>query len=372
MSKIFVLLTGKRGLRDPKTGGEFYFKQVLDFLQTQGVSIKVISVEEDLPRVCNRKYILANIIFVWKLLIKGKPKAIILEDFYMHPWLFLFNWIAFLSGRCRLATFVQLFYHKQQSNIFLNAVDKVVASLFLRPVHLVFANSHYTAKECMRLGVRKERIVIIYPGCDFTGELISQKLTDHNNNIIRLLNISNYVPRKGLHYLVEAMSIIQQWEPGLFKSLELRIAGNSKDNPLYTQRLINRLESAGLHRNIHLLGWCTREQLKSLLAQADIFVLPSLDEGFGMVLAEAMCYGLPIIASRAGAILELIDDGVNGLLVEPKDVKGLAKAIIHLAKEVDIRVALGRNGRERSPRFVHSWNEVGNIFYKKILALAKQ
>ena len=77
----------------------------------------------------------------------------------------------------------------------------------------------------------------------------------------------------------------------------------------------------------------------------DIFVLPSLNEGMGKVLVEAMLLKKPIIASRVGGIPDLIRDGENGILINPASPDDLAKAVVELIKSEDKRVKMGNSGR---------------------------
>lgn len=356
-----------RPIDSPQTGGEIYTQKVIASLRSKDWVVDVVSLA-DLNGSFTKSYFVANLRLTWKLLIQKAVAPIIVEDFYMHPWLFLFNWAAKFVRRCQIVVLVQLFYHYQQKNAFWNAVDRLVASLFLRPAHLVFANSQATADECIRLGVSPERIAVVYPGCDFAGQTVAKQTPVSTGERIRLLTIANYSPRKGLHHLLEAMSLIRQYDPVRFALLDLQIAGDPNDNPVYTQRLSQMLKSAGLQRHVHLLGWCSRDRIKKLLVQSDIFIFPSLQEGFGMALAEAMYYRLPIIAYRAEAIPELVEDQYNGLLLEPGDISGLAEAILRLVREPEMRAVMGQRSKDRSRQFVHSWDEVGQLFSEALVA----
>ena len=86
------------------------------------------------------------------------------------------------------------------------------------------------------------------------------------------------------------------------------------------------------------------------LSAVDVFVMPSLQEGLGLSLMEAMACGIPVVGSDVGGIRNLIRDGDNGRLVKPKDVDGLAKAITDLLEDASYADSLGRRGRD----FIHS------------------
>jgi glycosyltransferase involved in cell wall biosynthesis len=91
--------------------------------------------------------------------------------------------------------------------------------------------------------------------------------------------------------------------------------------------------------------------------QADLFVLPSRRESFGLVLAEAMACGLAVVATTAGAIPEVVEDGTTGLLVRPDEAQALAEAVISLLEDPEARRAMGIEGRRRVEKDF-TWEEV--------------
>jgi len=107
-----------------------------------------------------------------------------------------------------------------------------------------------------------------------------------------------------------------------------------------------RLEAArlGIQRRLHLLGFS--EQIPELLKGLDLFVLPSLNEGMGRALVEAMASGLPCVATRVGGVVDLIQDGITGLLVPSQDEMALSKAIQNLMKNPQKRASLGTLARQ--------------------------
>jgi glycosyltransferase involved in cell wall biosynthesis len=97
-------------------------------------------------------------------------------------------------------------------------------------------------------------------------------------------------------------------------------------------------------KNIEFLGHV--EDVAAMLRESDVFVHPTYHEAFGLSLVEAEMCSLPIIASRVGSIPEIVQDGVSGILVEPKDTTDLAKAMERLAKDAQLRKKMGQNGRK--------------------------
>jgi glycosyltransferase involved in cell wall biosynthesis len=101
--------------------------------------------------------------------------------------------------------------------------------------------------------------------------------------------------------------------------------------------------------NVKFLGW--RQDIHELMPVFDIFVLPSLNEGMGRVLVEAMAAGKPVVASRVGGIPDLVHDGETGYLVPPADAKALSDAILKLLKNPDQAKLMGQRGKECCRQF---------------------
>ena len=103
------------------------------------------------------------------------------------------------------------------------------------------------------------------------------------------------------------------------------------------------VKSHGIEGSVQLPGWIDPEQLIGLYHQSHLFVLPSYYEGFPMVVLEAMACGLPIISTRVGGIPELIEEGQNGILIDPGDRKALLEALVALLDDPILRETMGQN-----------------------------
>lgn len=117
------------------------------------------------------------------------------------------------------------------------------------------------------------------------------------------------------------------------------------------------------------LGYVSRERLAELYAGAAVVAVPSHAEGFGIVCAEAMAYGKPVVAGRTGGLVNLIDSGVTGVLVEPGDRNALLSAIQQLLTDADLRQKLGSAARERVAQLC-SWDSVTEKRYEVWKAVA--
>ncbi len=170
------------------------------------------------------------------------------------------------------------------------------------------------------------------------------------------------IPIKGVTYLVNAMAKIVEQHP---KSL-LVLVGKGDDKGEEEIKLKEQVERAGLADKVRFLGW--RPDVDEIMGCFDIFVLPSLNEGMGRVLVEAMSAGLPIVASRVGGIPDLVKHGENGLLVPPADTGALEKAISALLQDGARRKRMGKAGKKMcGPYSAEAMVEQIDVLYTELL-----
>lgn len=153
----------------------------------------------------------------------------------------------------------------------------------------------------------------------------------------RFLAVGRLEEQKGFDVAVEAMALVVEQVPGA----HLAIAGEGSMRP----ELTAAIERLGIGDAVQLLG--RREDISELMRAADVFVHTARWEGFGLVLLEAMQAALPVVAARAGAIPEVVDDGVTGTLVPPDDPRALAAALVELAQRPGLRHERGLAGFAR-------------------------
>lgn len=115
------------------------------------------------------------------------------------------------------------------------------------------------------------------------------------------------------------------------------------------QHLLAKARELGMQDRLVLPGW--RQDIYAALGAMDIFALPSLNEGMGKALVEAMYAGLPCVATRVGGVPELVGDSEVGLLVEPSSPGELGRALIELAGDPERRRQMGEAGRRRAPEY---------------------
>lgn len=157
-----------------------------------------------------------------------------------------------------------------------------------------------------------------------------------------VLVLARIAPNKGHRFLVDAAHAILDQHP----NAHFVFAGALDD----AQRLMAQVDALGLKSAFSLLGFRTDTQ--EMLAAADVFVLPSLAEGFSLSIVEALAAGLPVIATRVGGASEAIEHGRNGFLVPPADSAALAQALLHaLSMSESERMLISSAARKSAAQF---------------------
>jgi glycosyltransferase involved in cell wall biosynthesis len=143
--------------------------------------------------------------------------------------------------------------------------------------------------------------------------------------------------KKGVFYLLHAMTLLPD-------SVTLTVVDEGAPFKTYAPQLVQRL---GLTSRVTFTGKISAESLRRFYTTSEIVVLPSLYEGFGLPAAEAMACGTPVVATRAGALPEVVGEEGAGLLVPPRDPQALAGAILRILQDEAGRGKMGVMGRQR-------------------------
>lgn len=193
-------------------------------------------------------------------------------------------------------------------------------------------------------GAPPDRIHTVHYGLDPAR---IQAPSGARTNLRQLLNLSpdalvigsvcRLVEQKGLRYGLRGFAHVADRVP----DAHYVIAG---EGPLRAA-LDAEVRALGLPDRVHFLGW--RSDAHAVFAALDVFLAPSLWEGFGLVFLEAMALGVPIISTQVSAIPEVVIDGDTGWLVPPRDADAIAAALLHALTDADARRARGAQGRRR-------------------------
>lgn len=311
------------------SGGFLYDRKIVEHLRESGDEVEVISLPWDsYPRLLTHN-------FSKGLLnkIRGLEVDVLLQDELNHPSLFRLN--RSLWGIPK----VSIVHHLRSKESHLGwamPFYRWVETRYLETVNAFIFNSRTTRRDVAEVLGDMKGHVVAYPGGDrLKPDITAQNVIERasGSRPLRLLFIGNLIPRKGLHTLVDALAISG---PGW----RLDVVGSDAD-PGYSARMKMLVSEKGLSERVTFHGALDDNTLKGLLEKSHVLAVPSSYEGFGIVYMEGMGFGLPALATTSGAASETIKHGVNGFLVAPDDVSGLAQHVMRLVQDRTLLAEVG-------------------------------
>jgi len=216
----------------------------------------------------------------------------------------------------------------------------------LQASRIVVADSESTRRNIIRyFGLPPGNVRVIYPGHDPEAYFCDGfDPSPHWHGEPYLLYVGNLLPHKNLLRLLDAVAILRRRTP-------CRLVIRGEGRPAYARALHERVETLGLGAAVTFLGYTAESKLRELYTRAAGFVLPSLGEGFGLPVLEAMACGTPVVTANTSSLPEVVGDAA--LQVDPNDAIGLADAVHRVLTDRDLREDLRRRGFERAALF--SW-----------------
>ena len=184
------------------------------------------------------------------------------------------------------------------------------------------------------------KIIVIGNGVPLNKIITKESNIVYRNNTNRktILSVSYLINRKGIDYNLRAFAkLIDK-----YSNLKYQIIGDGPEK----NRLKKLAADLGINRQVEFLGRLAHKEALKYMAKADIFSLPSWNEGFGVVYIEAMVQGKPVIGCRGEGIEDFVEDGKTGMLIEPKDVDSLVQTIDYLLSNPDEAWAIGKQARK--------------------------
>tara|TARA_Y100000310_G_scaffold343301_1_gene450262 strand:- start:13086 stop:14174 length:1089 start_codon:yes stop_codon:yes gene_type:complete len=318
----FIIITGRykkslpkeeyiNGIKIYRVGiGCKYDKFFYPFLS----SIKSFSIKFDLSYAIMASYAGAAAVFIKTF--RGKPYVLNLQSGTMET-----------EDYVKIIKFFQPFYKR----IYTGAEKIHAISISLK-------------ERAERLGVITEKIYVIPNGIDLEKfrSINNQK---HSKMIITVANLKKV---KGLDHLIKAASLVTAKYP----DTEFIIVGEGEER----KSLENLIKKIKLEEHVKLVGAIDHNKIPKLLNLGNIFVCPSLAEGFGLVILEAMACGMVVIGSKTGGITDIIQDKYNGLLIDPGDSLAIAQSISYLLENKNQFEKIKNN----SLKFVinYDWNKI--------------
>lgn len=222
----------------------------------------------------------------------------------------------------------------------------------IKKANVIIADSHSTKRDVIEFfNVDEKKVKVVHLGVESRYRPISSVedyRTKNNLPSKMILNIGTLEPRKNVVALIKAFKKLQE---GGIKDYVLVIAGEK--GWLY-KKIFEEIKSSGVEQSIRLLGVVRDEDLPLLYNCADLFVYPSLYEGFGLPPLEAMACGVPVVTSNTSSLPEVV--GNAGIMVEPHDINALTETMASVLKDKELRRRMSSDGLKRSKMF--TWEKM--------------
>jgi len=331
------------GSLDTLSGGYLYDRMLVAVLRAVGDSVAIIS----LPRRNYLRNLGDNFSPDLRRRLLGLEVDIMLQDELNHPSLYLLNRCVREQISCPVVSIVHLLTSSLNHPAWQNSFYHSVESRFLAGVDGLIYNSATTRREAEHLlkgaPAQKRASLIAYPGSDRLNPQISDEELKNRalNGPLRLLFLGNVIPRKGLHIALKALERLpnDQWM--------LTAVGNPHAHPSYARAVSRQIARAGLAANVQFAGILPDRELSKYMKASHVLVMPSSYEGYGIVYAEAMGFGLPAIGTTSGAAGEIITHGCDGFLISLGDTVALASHLTELAQNRQRLVEMSFAARNR-------------------------
>jgi glycosyltransferase involved in cell wall biosynthesis len=185
-----------------------------------------------------------------------------------------------------------------------------------------------------------EKIIVIGNGVSVNNQIKDKNRIKTKNylNQKTILSVSNLITLKGIDFNLKAFALLIN----KYSNLKYQIIGDGPEK----NRLLKLATDLGINERVEFLGKLAHKEVIKYMEKADIFSLPSWNEGFGVVYIEAMVQGKPVIGCRGEGIEDFVEHGKTGMLVEPKDVDSLVQTIDYLLSNPDEARAIGERARK--------------------------
>ncbi len=328
------------GSLDTVTGGYLYDSRLADHLRAHGDDVEVIS-------LAWRNYArhLADNLSpdLARRLARGRYD-LLLQDELNHPSLLRANRRLRAGGGCPIVAIVHLLRSSEHADARLRSLYAAAERRYLRGIDGAVFCSEATRAAADQLAGPGLAGVVAHPAADHLGPCAAESEVvrrARRGGPLRVVSVANVVRGKRLHVLVEALARLP------LDGWRLTAVGSLTTDPAYVRRVRRLIARAGVAGNVRLAGEAPNADVAGFLAQSHVLAVPSSYEALGIAYLEAMRMGVPVIATAAGGAREVVEDGREGLLVEPGDAAGLARRIELLMRDRDrlLRMALAARDR---------------------------
>ncbi len=324
------------GSLDTLTGGTIYDRQLIDNLRLLGLDVATLALSGQFPFPDARALQETR-----EALSALQDDAVVIID-----GLALGAFDELTAAQAQRLRIIALCHHPLELESGLQPQQQerfhVSEQRVLQGARAVLVTSEHTRQTVIAaFALSPERVIVARPG---TGRI---PFADCNGHPPRLLALGSLIRRKAHNVLIDALA------PLTHLPWQARFAGSAAFDPAWSDQLQQQVDRLGLQSRICFAGTVDDPALE--FRAADLFVLPSRYEGYGMVFAEALAAGLPVIAARAGAVPDLVPESA-GLLVPPDDARALTVALRTLLTQENLRRQL-QAGARRAAAALPTWSD---------------
>lgn len=224
------------------------------------------------------------------------------------------------------------------------------ATVYRRAARVLVLASSFAGKLEL-LGLPRNRICVVTTM--FEGESIQAAARRRTDQSVQILFMARFVATKGVYELLQAIKRINECGTNAI----LIMAGDGPED----EGLRRWCATHDLQHNVHFTGYVKDLEKAQLLSNADIFVLPSHGEGCPIALLEAMAAGLPVIVTSVGGIPDIVQDGVNGVVLDTPESTAISDALLRLSGDADLRARMGQRNREEAWEKYEAYQVTGRI-----------
>ena len=230
------------------------------------------------------------------------------------------------------------------------------------------APSRYMRELLRRRGVPGQRLYACPPGTDLpsataratdtakaTATTAGRDHNSHSSKPVQILTVANWIPRKNLEGVLDALEQLKEL------SWQWKIVGHAAQESRYADRLKQRIAASPVGERVATRGTLEFDELDALWRETEVFALATRFESYGMVFAEALSYGVPVVAPEICAVPEIVANGVSGILYDPAHQDGLRNALRSLIENPARRRSLSSGARAEAQRLT-SWQQTAECF----------
>ncbi len=346
------------GSLETVSGGYLYDKQLVNYLTNEGDDVDIVS----LPPGTYAEHLQDNFSADLRKRLQTADYDILLQDELNHPSLFLLN--GRLSKRYPIVAITHHLRVHEQHPAYKMPFYRWVERTYLNSVDGFICNSQ-TTRQSIEALVRETRPHIISsPAGNRFADAPPRPAQERESSRLRILFVGNVIPRKGLDTLLTALAYLDR------DRFELHVVGNQDVDPAYMRLIDQLIAEFHLENNVTVTGTVSDDDLMVQYQWADVLVVPSTYEGFGIVYMEAMRFGVPAIGSTAGAAKEIITHRQNGFLVDPGDIHAISGHLKQLYMDRGLLARISDAARRRydlHPSWTASMSRI-RTFMQRIVA----